>query len=142
MSQKIVMKKFGVLSIPVDCETSSKQVYQKNKPRIVKTTKPRHSNRLFSANQYNFKSNWLCKTCFKIFHLKPKKKFKTLLEYDLSCQNCQSKNITHSRELSTAINNNVPVSEIIKTFKEKDIELEFTLDSKSKYYAMVISKHK
>ena len=139
MPQKIVLKKFGILSIPGDSEISSKEAYQKSKQRIVKTTKQRHCNRLFSANKYNFKSNWLCKNCFKIFRLKSKRKFKTLQEYDLSCQHCQSKNITHSLELCAAINNNMPVSEIIKTCKEKDIELEFTLDSKCKYFATVIS---
>jgi hypothetical protein len=139
MSQKIVMKKFGVLSIPVDCENCSEEAYQKNKLRILRTIKPSHHNRLFYADQNDFKRNWLCKSCFNIFNLKSKRKFKALREYNLSCQNCQSTNITHSRELSTAIRNNVPVSEIIKTFKEKDIVLEFTLDSKSKYHLMLIS---
>jgi hypothetical protein len=122
MPQKIVLKKFGIVSI-----------------RIVTTHKPRHSNRLFSANQYNFKSNWLCKSCSKIFRLKSNRKFKTLREYDLCCPKCQSNNITHSNELSGAINNNLPLSEILKKFKGQDMELEFTLDNKSKYFAMVIS---
>jgi transcription elongation factor Elf1 len=139
MSQKIVMKKFGIFSIPANIENFSNEAYQKSKQRIVKTTKQRHSNRLFYVDQDNFKSNWLCKSCFKIFRLKSNRNFKTLQVYNLTCQHCQSENITHIVEFLEAINNHVSISEIIKTFKEQDIELEFTVNNKSKYFAIVIS---
>ncbi len=143
MAQKIVLKKLGVLSIPAGCDSSSfERAHLKNKLWIVKITKPRYSNRIFYATQYNFKSNWLCKTSSTIFTLKPKRKFKTLMEYDLICQNCKSKKITHSNELSAAINHHVPMSTIIQVFKDKDIELEFTLDDKSRYHGMVFNEGK
>ena len=140
MPQKIVLKKFGVLSIPAGCDVClSNQAHQKNKLRIVKIAKPRYSNRLYYSTQYNFKSNWLCKSCNTIFTLKSKRKFKTLMEYDLICKNCKSEKITHSNELFAAISHHVPMSTIIQVFKDKDIELEFILDDKSRYHAMIIN---
>ena len=146
MPQKIVMQKYKSHLFPADFELSCKQDDQRNKSlklkdRLAKKTiagKPGCSSRQFNININNFKSKWFCKTCFKIFYLTPKRKFKALLEYDLSCRNCQSKEIMHNETLSAAINNKSPVPEIIKLFKDCCFELEFVLNSKTKYHSTMI----
>jgi hypothetical protein len=72
-----------------------------------------------------------------LFNLKPAKKHKTLLEYDLICPHCKSDNILHGAALSIAIRNNVPVSEISKLFGDYDSEMEFSVIDKSKYYPVM-----
>ena len=146
MPAKIVLKKFGVLQMPLDCEDSSIQDFQKQKNtfyknKFIKKFKSNRSkyfyNRTFYAGLSNFRTNWFCKNCYHIFNLKPRKKYKTLLEFNLSCQHCRSTNIIHGEQLSDAIRNRVPVSEISKLFIDKDLEIEFSLIHKSKYYPMI-----
>lgn len=146
MSQKIVMQKFGLHPFPLDFELSIKKNAQKNKSqnlksrlaKIIRAGKPRYSNREFYANTNNFKSNWFCKTCLKFFYLTPKRKFKALLEYDLSSRNRRSQEIIHNDTLSAAINNKLPVAEIIELFKDSSFDLEFIVDSKTKYHSRMI----
>ncbi len=146
MPRKIVMQKYRNHLFPLDFELSCKQDDQKNKSlklknrlaKEIKAGKPGYSNRKFYININNFKSKWFCKTCFKIFCLTPKRKFKALLEYDLSCRNCQSKEIMHNEAVSSAINNKLPVTEILKLFKDSSLELEFVLNSKTKYHSTMI----
>ena len=146
MPQKIIMQKLGHRTFSLDFELSCKQYAQKNKSlnlktRLAKTiraAKPGYSNREFRTNTNNFKSNWFCKSCFKIFHLSPKRKFKAIMEYDLSCRNCQSKEIMHNEGISVAIYNKLPIVEIIKLFEDIRFELEFIVDSRTKYHSRMI----
>ena len=146
MPQKIVMQKYKSHLFPADFELSCKQDDQRNKSlklkkrltRKTEVSKPGYSSRQFYININNFKSKWFCNNCFKIFYLTPKRKFKALLEYDLSCRNCRSKEIMHNETLSAAINNKLPVAEIIKLFKDSCFELEFVLNSKTKYHSTMI----
>jgi len=146
MPNKIVLQKYKQHELPLDFELSCKQDDQKNKSlqlknRLVKkirAVKPGYSNRKICITINNFKSKWFCKSCFKIFYLTPKRKFKTLLEYDLSCRNCQSKEIMHNEALSAAINNKLPVADIIKLFKDSRLELEFVINSKAKFQTTMI----
>ena len=146
MPAKIVLKKFENLSHQEDSEDIERKYFEKQKSLLFK-------NRIFkkgtSKNEIqfiksrfhngfgNFKKNWFCKSCHHIFHLKPQRKYKTLLEYGLNCQNCQSNNIMHGEELSKAIRNGIPISEIAELFKDKSSEMEFALTRKSKYYLMI-----
>jgi hypothetical protein len=146
MPAKIVLKKFGRLSIPLDWEDSSRHDFQKQKTiffkkRFLKKSKSNPSkdgtNRRFYQGLDNFRTKWFCKNCYHLFNLKPAKKHKTLLEYDLICPHCKSDNILHGAALSIAIRNNVPVSEISKLFGDYDSEMEFSVIDKSKYYPVM-----
>lgn len=146
MFQKILTKKLGTVSIPEGAENSPRQDLQKqkvaflkNKPNgKLKTRKSADSAReTFYPNFYNFRSNWFCKNCHQIFHLQPRRKYKTLLQFDLKCQLCKSKNIIHGEKLSEAIRNKIPASNIQELFKEDNWEMEFLLTNKSKYYLIV-----
>jgi hypothetical protein len=111
------------------------------KNRLFKNVRPKKEIQFiksrFQNGSDNFRRNWFCKSCHHIFHLKPRRKYKALLKYDLSCQNCQSTNIIHGEQLSNAIRNGIPVSEIAELFGKKNSEMEFSLTNKSTYYPMV-----
>lgn len=143
MSQKIVTKKFGMVSIPEETEDLTRQDFQKQKANFFKNRFIRKNssgisaNRKFSSGTDNFRSNWFCKTCHQIFHLQPRRKNKTLLEFDLKCQHCKSKDIIRGAKLSEAIRNGIPASEINELFSHDNWEMELSLTDKSKYYLMV-----
>ena len=146
MPAKIVFEKFRNLLIGEDGEDANKKDFQKQKPvffknRLFKNIKSKKEIQFikakFQTGSYNFRRDWFCKSCLQIFHLKPRRKYKSLLEFGLCCKNCQSTNIIHREELSIAIRNGIPVSEIAELFKEKDSEMEFSLTNKSKYYPMM-----
>lgn len=146
MSQKIVTKKFGIVSIHEGGEDSPSQDSQKQRSAFLKNRfngKPKTTRPLDSAREnfypafYNFRSNWFCKNCHQTFHLQPRKKYKTLLEFDLKCQHCKSKNIIHGEKLSEAIRKKIPATEILELFKEDNWEMEFLLTKKSKYYLII-----
>ena len=143
MSQKIVMKKFGMVSIPEEAEDTTRQDFQKRKIIFFKNRFSRKNssrisaNRKFSVGTDDFRSNWFCKNCHQTFHLQPRRKYKTLLEFDLKCQHCKSENIFHGQKLSVAIRNKISTLEINKLFSQDNWEMEFTITYKSKYYLLV-----
>jgi len=147
MPEKIVLRKFENLSMPEDDEDADKKDFQKQKTvffknRLLKNIKSEKEIQFIKAKLQtgsdNFRRNWFCKSCLQIFNLKPRKRYKTLLEFGLCCQNCQSTHIIHGEQLSIAIRSGLPVSRIAELFKEKDSEMEFSLTHKSKYHPMII----
>lgn len=149
MPGKIVLRKFKNLLHQEDGEGNDRKDFEKQKSlffknRIFKNVRSKKEIHFIKSRFHNasgnFKRNWFCKNCHHIFHLKPQRKYKTLFEFGLTCQNCQSTNIIHREELSRAIRNGISVSEISGLFKEKSSEMEFALTRKSKYYPMIIKE--
>ncbi len=145
MPAKIVMKKFGAVVTPSYSDNLDKQDFQKSKTLffekrfIKKFTGSKRDPDTFYRSSDNFKRNWFCKNCYRILNLKRARKYKTLLEYDLICPHCKSANITHRQQLSKAVRNSISPSEISKISKQDNIEIEFTITDKKKYYPVMFS---
>ena len=80
----------------------------------------------------NFKKNWFCKDCLNLFHLKPLRKYKTLLEYIINCPACRSANTIHNEDISEAILNKKTPEELL-LLNEDRINLCFNIHDVSKY---------
>lgn len=85
----------------------------------------------------SFKKNWFCKDCYNVFSLKPLKKYKTLLQFPLSCPKCKSEKIAHNNNLTNAIINKKHSDEISEYALEN--EIEFNLKYESKYWLSILS---
>ena len=95
---------------------------------LRKRLKKRHTDIVTLSNQgQGFKQNWFCKDCHSKFNLKPSPRYKTLLEYNLNCPNCNSENTAHNEELTQAIIENKPIQELLNlAAKGRHINVDFT----------------
>lgn len=80
-------------------------------------------NHYYKWHRISMKSNYFCKKCHSVFHLKPWKKFKKINPMDMKCPNCKSESIIWSTNVFEAIINKQSgneLMEIIKKYESRD----------------------
>lgn len=71
-------------------------------------------NHFYKGNRISFRRNWFCTSCENDFNFKPWKLYKDKSMLDIVCPNCGSDSIYYSTELSKAIIDKQPVTELLK----------------------------
>ena len=92
-----------------------------------------------SLSVHNLRQSWFCTDCFKIFHLKPVKKYKTLQLFNLRCPHCYSGRVNHNTELTKAIAKQKPLDELLRICKEHGLEIEYEIKHNTKYFPFIMN---
>ena len=69
-------------------------------------------------NINEYRKHWFCKSCFNVFNIRPQRRYKTLMQFNICCPKCKSKDVAHSHLLSQAIIDKVPNKDLNEIFDQ------------------------